>query len=218
MQIGTHQGFTPLGEKLLLKEAIEKLGRQPKESIIEESSSPKTEESNNLPLPLSKDAEANFQLDLAQFIIKNHLPFDVADELLEFIKYTMKTYNSSLVERCHTSSTSMQKTIKFCIGDILKEKIIKDLEESPYSLLIDGSSDILGGKFLAVLVRYLDTEDLPITKLLSVIEIGSLSTGEQLYQKIREIYNNNQKLKSNLIGFSTDNGSDLISGQGFEKS
>ena len=107
--------------------------------------------------------------------------------------------------------------IKDCIGETLKEQIYKDMERSPYSLLIDGSSDIYGQKFLGVLVRYLNNEqDTPTTKLLEIIEAGSVSTGEFLYGEVRKIYSANTKLQNKLISICTDNGSNLISSKGIE--
>jgi len=130
-----------------------------------------------------------------------------ADELLDFIKYSMKAYNPDLVERCHISRTLMQKTIKFWIWSALKESIIKNWR-IPHTAN-RWKFRYFWRKVLSCItvLRYLNAENLPITKLLS---LGNNFT------KKSEIYNNEEKLKSNLIGFTTDNGSDLISGQEFE--
>jgi len=43
--------------------------------------------------------------------------------------------------------------------------------------LTDGSSDIFGGNYLGLLDRYLkDDNEIPITKLLAVIEIGTFGS------------------------------------------
>jgi len=216
-----HFNLTPIQDKIQLKEAIQALSRPTKKD--EPNPNPddlqQGKESKEEFLPLSKSAEANLYLDLAQFMIQNHMPFDSADPLLQFIKHITIKYDQNLIERSHISRCSMTETIKNSIGDVLREKILIEMEQSPYSLLIDGSSDILGGKFLCLMVRYLNNtedEDYPITKLLSIIEIGSVSTGEAFYEKVKELYVHNNNLRSNLIGICTDNGSNLISCRGLE--
>jgi len=62
-----------------------------------------------------------------------------------------------------------------------------DLSETPYSLLIDASSEIFGGKYLALMVRYLKMEEEGIeTKFLSIVELGASGTGEVFYNIINE--------------------------------
>ena len=172
----------------------------------------KDEEAKLKARPLSKDAEASLYLELARFVIQNHLPFESAEPLLEFIKHLSSKYDSILIERSHISRYSITEIIKTCIGDVLREQIVHEMETSPYSLLIDGSSDILGGKFLCVMVRYLQkNEEFPTTKLLSILDIGTVSTGESFHKQVKELYIHNSNLRNNLIAVCTDNGSNLIS-------
>ena len=52
-----------------------------------------------------------------------------------------------------------------------KLEVKQELKSQPFSLLIDGSSDIHGGKYCALLVRYLAYKASKlITRLISVIE------------------------------------------------
>ena len=101
-----------------------------------------------------------------------------------------------------------------CIGATLKQRIFDDLKASTFSILIDGSSDLYGGKYLAVLVRYLGVSDeLPITKLVSILEIQSESTGEALYQKVAEEFKD-KDIKQNIVAICTDNEQTMISSKG----
>ena len=51
------------------------------------------------------------------------------------------------------------------MGETLRSNIIEELTKSLFSLLIDASSDIYGGKYLAVLARYIsEEEDSIVTK------------------------------------------------------
>ena len=79
--------------------------------------------------------------------------------------------------------------------------------------MTDGSSDLYGGKYLAVLVRFIDQEKLTIkTKLLNIIELGSVTTGEMLFNKImKPIFEGEPSLKQNVVGLCTDNEAKMIS-------
>ena len=79
--------------------------------------------------------------------------------------------------------------------------------------MMDASSDVHGGKYLAIFVRYANFEEGNIdTKLLKVIELGYTHTGEALYNLLKEeIFKHNPIIRNNLIGISTDNGSNMIS-------
>src|SRR5688572_7209668 len=101
----------------------------------------------------------------------------------------------------------MKKIIKDCVCATLKDRLLQDLLDNPYVILFDGSSDVYGGKYIAIFARYISfEEDAIMTKLLGVVELGSAQTGEVLYQLLfDEIFSVNPNLKKNLIGASTDN-------------
>jgi len=79
--------------------------------------------------------------------------------------------------------------------------------------MMDVSSDVHGGKYLAIFVRYANFKEGNIaTKLLKVIELGYTHTGEALYNLLKEeIFKHHPITRNNLIGISTDNGSNMIS-------
>ena len=183
------------------------------EASEEEKELPKNEE-----YPLSKTNEAKLYLDITNFVISNHLPFESASEVLKFSQYVSSNYHEDLVNRAHLSSTTLTKIVRKCIGDSLRKRLVSDLLETPYSLLIDASSEIFGGKYLVIMVRYLKMEEELIeTKLLSIIELGASSTGEIFYKLINEeVINLDAKMKQNLLTISTDGGSNMVSSKGPE--
>ena len=165
---------------------------------------------------MSRNQEANLYFEIAQFIINRHLPFDSAPSILEFCREIALNYEVQLLERSHLSAPTITKIIRECIGDTLRSRIIQDLGQGPFALLIDASSDIYGGKYLGVLARYIcDEEDLIVTKLLAVLELTTSSTGEEFYQVIEnQIFVLNPTIKKNFVAICTDNGSSMISSQG----
>jgi len=92
---------------------------------------------------------------------------------------------------------------------------LSEIQESYFSLLIDESSDLYGGKYIALMIRYLHKDfPKPITKLLSIVEAGKSSTGESIYQKVKkELFDNEFKLESKFVGICSDGAANL-SGQG----
>lgn len=95
----------------------------------------------------------------------------------------------------------------------IRNNLLDELAEVPYSLLMDSSSDIFGGKYLAVFARFIDFNELSVsTRLLKVIELTRDQTGETLLQLLnKEIFLPNMNIRGNLIGISTDNGSNMVS-------
>ena len=210
----SHANFTPLDQRSKLNEVIDSLGRQSKilNRITDDSLEEDEVEIKAIPA-LGKHKEAELYLELAKFIVDNHLPFGSVEFLLNFIKRIVSNYEESLLQRAHIGRTTLTKVVSECIGGTLKQKLLEELKNSPFSIMIDASSDIYKGKYLAILVRYLsNSEYLPVTKLVSIIEIGSESTGEVLYKKIsEEFFTENEDLKQNILGICSDNESTMIS-------
>ena len=180
----THRSFTPETDLRKLEQAIKSLGRktQTQESYEEKEEGSSIDLDEKLSetiedFPLSKDNEARLYLDLAQMITKNHLPFKIAETLLQFLKDMAAKYPPRLIERAHISSTTITKIIKECVGGILKKDIFEQMKKMAFSILTDQSSDVYGDKYLALLIRYIDyVQEKPITKLLAIIEIERAST------------------------------------------
>jgi len=221
LETKSHKDFTPSSEKLLLEEAIQSIQKKvetnncsqlkKEESSEKEKDVPKQED-----YPLSETNEAKLYLDIANFVITNHLPFEAGPEVLKFGKYISSNYHKDLISRTHLSSTALTKIIRKSIGDCLRKRIVMDLSETPYSLLIDASSEIFGGKYLALMVRYLKMEEEGIeTKLFSIVELGASSTGEVFYNIINEeVLNLESNMKANFFAISTDGGSNMNSSKG----
>ena len=230
LETAKHRGFTKEEDNVLLEQAIESLNPSKKnrvDNVHEDDEQPSysdarvstaVEKKGKKILVLSKKEEAKFYLDLAQFIVTNHLPFDSASPLLKFCQHIVSTYDEQLIERSHTSPTTMSRIIRDCMGETLKSKVLKDLEDHPFALLMDASTDIYGGKYFAVLARYIDNDqEMITTKLLAVLELKTASTGEEFYNLVEEnIFSKNPAIRKNFIALCTDNGSSMISSHGHE--
>jgi len=155
---------------------------------------------------LNRQNEISLIFDIAEFMIVKHLPFNSAPDILEFAQKISQKYSPELINYSHTSSTTITQVVKACIGDTLKSKIYKKLEESPFSILLDASSDLYGDNYLAILVRYFENPFYPpVTLFIAAIEIGASSLGEVLYEKVKEeIFGNEFNVTTNLIAICKD--------------
>jgi len=198
-----------------IKEECQDYHEDPKEEKKSEDESIETKVQDKKP-PLGKQNEIDLIFEACEFMIKRHLPFDAAEAIFEFAQKITSKYHPDLIQRTIASSTTMSQVIKECIGGCFKDKLFKSLETSPFSILIDGSSDHYGENYLGILVRYIDNLSYhPVTKLLSVIEIGPSSTGEAIFDKVvEELFNTDFDITKNLIAICTDGGSNLVSTQG----
>jgi len=165
---------------------------------------------------VNKQNEINLTFDIAEFMIVKHLPFNSAPDILEFAQKIISKYSPELVNSVHTSSTTLTQVVSHCIGEPLKDKIFSKLTNSPFSILLDASSDLYGDNYMAVLVRYFDDPVLPpVTKFIAAIEIGASSTGEVLFEKLTdEMFNGKHDILKNVIAICTDSGTNMISTQG----
>ena len=224
-----HNRFLKEGEKDECKAAIKLLGRNADSDgntlSDEEEEDPQEEK---IPLkkkvqkgpkkkvekpPLSQEKEAELYLTLAQFMINKHLPFDCAEDLLSLIKQINQNYDQELLQRAHISAPTVTQVIQQCIGKTLKEKLIDKIIHSPFSILVDESSDVYKAKYLAILIRHLDfTSGNVVNTLIAISEVGASSTGKAIYDLInKDLFGLHPDLRKNLVALCTDNAPVMIS-------
>jgi len=168
---------------------------------------PKAKEESDL----SEQKEMELYFLLADFLIQNHLPFNATENLLKLIKSISMNFDPKLVQKASLSSTTMTNIITKCIAKDMKEELYSHLAQSPFSLIIDETSDLLGGTYLAIHVKYIHPKEQKITtKLISILQLQSETTGAAIFAKIREAFPSSLKLDNNLIALCTDNASKLI--------
>jgi len=72
----------------------------------------------------------------------------------------------------------MTPLTKDCIDATLKEKLLRELKDTYFSILVDETSDLYGGNYIGLIVRYLEKgNEFLKNKVLAVIELGISGTG-----------------------------------------
>ena len=116
--------------------------------------------------------ELGLNFRLAQFILENRLSFSVVEPLVALIKELTTDYRTEILKKASLNRTVLQKIISDCIAEDLKEDILAKLRTQPFSLSVDGSSDMYGCSYLSVSAKYLDKRDgflQPVTSLVSIL-------------------------------------------------
>lgn len=111
----------------------------------------------------------------------------------------------------HRISRKTVTTAASFISQVLKEELLNELRESPFSLSLDLSSDLYGHSYLAICVRFheKDNYEKPITKLFSILPITNSSTGEVIFEKLMASIFIEEEIKMNIMGIVTDGGSNM---------
>ena len=137
-----------------------------------------------------KKSRSNTELlfSITKFMIENRLPNLIANKLLTFMQSTIQSFEPLTIEDASISKTTAAIIIKDCISATMKADLLKSLSESPYSLLLDESTDAFGASFLAICARYISEKNLkhPVTKLISIVQLGESQTGETLFQMLQK--------------------------------
>lgn len=163
--------------------------------------------------PLSdwKTERLKLNFALSEFIIQNRLPFSIAPKLLLFIQKVSSDFDPKVIEETKTSKNKVTKIITKCIAQTLKDKILSQLRNSPYSLSIDQTTDPFGKNFLSICATYLEREDSsqPTTKLVSVMQMEDSYKGVVIFDRIKPLFLVDKEISINLVGIVTDQGKNL---------
>ena len=166
---------------------------------------------------LSESVET-LQFELAQFLIENRLSFKVVERLVPLLQKTLSKYHPKAINECDMSRKTLTKLVSYCICGSIKQEIVEDLINSPYSLAVDETTDAFGCSYLAVCAKYLPPSSefsvslrSPVTKLISIIKLKDSKTALDIYTKLKEeIFFQHPKLMKNIMGLVMDQGSNMI--------
>jgi hypothetical protein len=105
--------------------------------------------------------------------------------------------------------TKCSLLIKKVIAPSLLENLLNDLKDSPYSLIVDESTDVATVKYLCICVRYFSRKEQKIVVyFLGLIEIEQ-ATAKCLYTKLTDFLINLKLKLTNMIELGTDGANNL---------
>jgi hypothetical protein len=140
-------------------------------------------------------------LRLAAYIA-THTSIRSVDHLTEVISQTNK-----IDLKLHR--TKCAGLIKNVIAPCLLEELVKDLQDVPFSFIIDESTDKSTVKYLCICVKYHSKVEKSIkTNFLGILSLEN-ATADTLYECITEFCVNNKINLNNMIGLGTDGANNL---------
>ncbi len=119
------------------------------------------------------------------FLIDCNLPFSLSSKLTKLIKDVSRLHSVEAFSKFSFDEKNAKIWASDKILPILKDRYLKRLEETPFCILADATSN--GNiEYLTVSARFFQTtEDLvPSSKLIALIEIEESITGELVFGKI----------------------------------
>jgi len=161
----------------------------------------------------SHEKEKKLKIEVSKFIVTNHLPYKITENLVDFIKDLISKYETEMLLSFSITRNTTSKIAQVCLGDLLKEDIFEELMTSPFSLSLDESSDSFGKAYLTVCAKFLEQNNLktPKIKLIRIIQMNEEKTGKELYKIIKEeILTKDPKIEKNFMGVVTDGARSMI--------
>ena len=80
----------------------------------------------------------NAEIKVALLIVHHNTFFNLCDHLTQYVKGEFKDNKAAKNFSCGRTKTAA--TIN-CIGDNIKQELVKDVSQSPFSIMVDGSND-----------------------------------------------------------------------------
>ena len=153
--------------------------------------------SGNTKLALPKQNEIhpslNAEIKMVLLIVHHNTFFNLSDHLTQYVKGDFKESKATKNFSCGRTKTA---AIINCIGDDIKQELVKDMSQSPFSIMVDGSNDAGLEKMFPICVRIFDVNfNRIMTKFfdMNMLEGRDASTAEHMFTSIE-----NQLLKNEL--------------------
>lgn len=144
--------------------------------------------------------------------IKKNIPFDSHSSLVSLQKMNGVYMGVHHYEKC--GAISMMETI----SNHMHKQLINHMfsKNSPFSIILDGSTDSQENKFLIVYFQILEN-NIPVVVFYELIEGSSDVTASGLYESISNVFRSEEKdlttyVKNNLVGYASD-GEPVMAGQ-----
>ena len=152
------------------------------------------------------------RIKITTWLLKFGIPLSKCEELINLMKGLLKEFGIDAINSLTMSSTTASKIARDCISASFKEEVFNDIQDRPFSLSFDESSDRYGPACLCTNVKYVKNGKIH-NRLLSLDQIGETSTGYELHNIVmNSIFKGKENLiKENLIGVCSDKGSNMIS-------
>ena len=141
-----------------------------------------------------------------ELLIVHHNPFfNLPDHLMQYVKGKFKDSKAAKNFSCGRTKTN---AIINCIGDNIKQELVKDMSQSPFSIMVDGSNDAGLEKMFPICVRIFDVNfNRIMTKFfdMNMLEGRDASTAEHMFTSIENQLRKNELSWDMVTSIGLDN-------------
>jgi hypothetical protein len=148
------------------------------------------------------------EVGFTTFLMEHSIPFSVADHATKLFH---KIFPDSAIAKKYACSRTKTSKLVEILGTDTNKHICDTLKSSPFSLATDGSTDYDDVKLYPIVVRLFDEScGRVVSVLVSIKECNKSSTGENIFNLMKEEIEKNDIPWSNLVSFATDNASVMV--------
>ncbi|KAF9406904.1 hypothetical protein HW555_012882 [Spodoptera exigua] len=147
------------------------------------------------------------ELKICAFLAHHNLSFSLMDDLIPFLKNTFT--DSNTIKSISLGRTKATNTIKTVLGPILTQELIDKLKKTPFSIIMDETTDISVKKQCALAVIYYDEVDCVRTQFLDIYEVKS-GKAEDLCNSLLTWLEDRQIPLKNFVGFASDTTNSMV--------
>ena len=147
------------------------------------------------------------EIALSAYISEHNTAFLNVEHLVGVLK--KRAHDSQIVKDLTLGRDKCAAIIKNVIAPTETEDLVKDLQQVPFAVLIDETTDVGNDKVMTILTRHTPpSSSKPITCVLELVKIDAHDcSGESLWNAFESCLNKHQIPLQNIVGLACDNAS-----------
>lgn len=141
-------------------------------------------------------------------VVSHYISFRSIDHITAVSKLCFK--DPALSNSFKLKRSKCISIIKHVLAPVINDEIILEINNNPFSVLLDESTDISNTRLLCILVRYIQKNSIK-THLLDIIKIeADEGTAKGLYSLFKKCLASKNVKVSNIVGYCSDNASVMM--------
>lgn len=150
------------------------------------------------------------EIKLAAFYATHNVAFNQVDDMAPLLKNIFT--DSQIAKDLSLSRKKCTQLINNVLGKRETERLVNNLLNTKFSILVDESTTITNDKMLCVLVKYFSIQNKKIvTELLELISLDATDySAAKLYSAFEHCLKSKQIPISNIVGMACDNASVMV--------
>lgn len=143
---------------------------------------------------------------------EHNVAFQINDHSIPLLKKIID--DSEVIKNVQMHRFKCTNIITKILAPVEVEGIVEAIRKTPFSILVDESTDITVNTFLCLLVKYVDQNSGMLhTRLLELISLDATDcTANSIFNQFKKSLDNNQIPITNIIGIASD-GTNVMTGK-----